>query len=215
MTLNLEWEHNGGSGPHCLVVGKSDQDTQAMLQYVGSRLTASRTRSDLELINSCGEPPEIDNRQYYWDADQLGDHVDQHLHNRHQLLRSLKCHDVEAAREAGHSIPTTVILIAATTPKPVDSGRLERWARAGRSAGISMIAGVTSLSVTESPQDNALGLLCAIERSSADHVGLAAAANLSTSAIVHLGDNRGRLIVAGPTTRAGRRVGTSTVFTMN
>jgi hypothetical protein len=106
----------------------------------------------------------------------------------------LKCDNVEIARQAGHRIPAQVVLLEAPPPELVKSGQIERWSRVGRSAGVSIVLGLKSpTAATYSPED-ALGVHT-VHRLLIDQVGPVAAANLSTTIVVHLGANHGRVTV--------------------
>lgn len=210
---NLEWESNGGSGPHCTVVGTCDEDTRAMLQHLGSGLAAGQQAGDLELITSASAPFYLKAGHIHWDTAQLGDLLADHLGARHRMLAALECADVEAARQAGHRIPSTVVLIAEPPAEQVQSGQLERWTRVGRSAGVSLVLGFQCLPMPVHSPDDALQLR-RVRQLLTDRVGQAAAANMSATTIVHLGADRGRLIMDRGYIRGKRRGGSSTLFTM-
>ncbi len=138
VSVNLEWESFGGTGPHCLVVG---DEVSALLGVLASGLAAGQHEGDLELVLCAESSISLGVAHSRVDSDALVSHVNELLESRFRLLRSLEASDIEEARSRGHRIPTTVVLIedyAGVWPR---SQALARWLRVGRSTGINVVVG--------------------------------------------------------------------------
>jgi len=48
--INLEWEADGGAGPHCLITGPSQSESWAVMATLARGLHAGQRRGDLELV---------------------------------------------------------------------------------------------------------------------------------------------------------------------
>ncbi|MGJ6127427.1 hypothetical protein QN239_33140 [Mycolicibacterium sp. Y3] len=206
VSVNLEWESQGGSGPHCLVAGA---EVPALLAVIAAGLAAGQKPEDLELVLCAGEDTQVTVEHRRVDAGELVGHVDEVLGSRHEFLRSVEARDVAEARERGHQVPTTVVLIEDPDGQWGRSAALGRWGRIGRSSGVNVVLGFPAapssiwaddtspehkLTWKASPSDRRL--LDRLARSAA-LAGDAAFMNATTAAIFGLGDGRATLRTHG------------------
>lgn len=153
VTVSLECASNGGTGPHCLIVGSHRDDARTMLVHLATRLRLAQQEDDLRLI-ACTAVP-LDQRAYHValpDTD-FTEYVDQLFDERNRMLHSLGCCDIDAARAEGHQIPTAVLLIEERDREWSNSESMTWWARTGRSVGINIV--VATPAVVPAPSDPA------------------------------------------------------------
>jgi hypothetical protein len=199
VSVNLEWAHAGGSGPHCLVVGSAPEAVASLMAVLAAGLTAGQDRGDLQLVLCAGEGTQLGVEHLRVDPTDLADHVDELLAARLQLLQSLEARDVEDARDEGHRVATTVVLIEDLDGRWARSDSLGRWVRMGRSAGINIVLGAAaelpgaaSTSVDDMSPAQVLDRLLRTA-----HAGGAVAANMSSATLFSLGGGRGTLRTLG------------------
>lgn len=199
VSVNLEWASAGGSGPHCLVVGSAPEAVASLMAVLAAGLTAGQNRGDLELVRCADEGAQLGVEHRRVDPTDLVAHVDELLASRLQLLQSLDARDVEDARDKGHGVATTVVLIEDLDGNWARSDSLGRWLRVGRSAGINIVLGAAaelpgaaSTSVDDMSPAQALDRLLHTAK-----VGGAVAANMSSATLFSLSGGRGTLRTFG------------------
>lgn len=200
VSVNLEWAHAGGSGPHCLVVGSAPEAVASLMAVLAAGLTAGQDRGDLQLVLCAGEGTQLGVEHRRVDPNDLVGHVDELLAARLQLLQSLEARDVEDARDKGHRVATTVVLIEDLDGQWAHSDALGRWPRVGRSAGVNIVLGAAvglprgaaSTSVDDTSPAQVLDRLLRAAK-----VGGAVAANMSSATLFSLGGGRGTLRTLG------------------
>lgn len=136
--VNLDWQIHGGNGPHCMVAG---DEVSSLLTVLATGLAAGQSPGDLELVVSAGEDTQAEAAHRRVGADELAAVVDELLASRCELFRSIDVPDIEDARDRGHQVPTTVVLIDDHDGIWARSESLARWLRVGRSVGIDIVVG--------------------------------------------------------------------------
>lgn len=193
VSVNLEWESEGGSGPHCLIAGA---EVPALLAVLAAGLASGQRAGDLELVLCAGEATQLTVEHRRVGADELVGHVDDVLRSRHEFLRSVEARDVVQARERGHQVPTTVVLIEDLDGQWGASAAVGRWLRIGRSSGVNVVLGAPAASPSIWADD--MSPAHVVDRlARAALAGDAAFMNATTAAIFGLGDGRATLRTLG------------------
>jgi len=143
VSVNLEWASYGGSGPHCLIVGA---EVPALLTVLATGLSAAQRPGDLELVLCASEASQLTVDHRRLGATELVEHVREVLVSRIEFLRSVEAHDVAEAREHGHQVPTTVVLIEDHDDTWGKSKALHEWTQVGRSLGVNLVVGAPAAS---------------------------------------------------------------------
>jgi hypothetical protein len=204
VSANLEWAIHGGAGPHCVIVGLPGDGARTMLSHLAAGLAAGQRPEDLELIVCANESLNINCDHLRLDPPALKRHVDQLFDDRFRTLRSLDCHDIEKARDAGHRMPTTMLIVDEHDPEwwlPFwqrdrewsDSTQLARWARVGRSAGINIVLATSARVPAHKPSGPDRAELVVLRRWMEDQLNNLALINLSSTTIFTYGEGRGTL----------------------
>ncbi|PJE03569.1 MAG: hypothetical protein CK429_32705 [Mycobacterium sp.] len=201
VSVNLEWESQGGSGPHCLIAGA---EVPALLAVLAAGLASGQRQGDLELVLCASDATQVTVDHRRVGADELVEHVNDVLRSRHEVLRSVEARDVAEARERGHQVPTTVVLIEDLDGQWGASAAVGRWVRIGRSSGVNVVLGSPAASPSIWADDmSPAHVLDRLARAAlADD---AAFMNATTAAIFGLGDGRATLRMLGRW-NPGRRV---------
>lgn len=195
LSVSLEWEAQGGSGPHCLIAGS---EVGSLLGVLASGLAETQRPHDLELL-FCGDeatPLPVAARRVA--ASELVGHVDELLVSRQAILRSAHARDVLQARNHGHPVPTTVLLIEDNAGAWGRSEPLSRWVRMGRSLGLNVVLGA-SAAEPPTPADEATPA----DRPDRFMLTDPVLAQM-TATILGLGDHRARLRTLARRYRDGR-----------
>lgn len=199
VSVNLEWPSRGGNGPHCMIVCSSNSAVSSLMAVLAAGLVAAQNKGDLELVLCSGQDVRLDVAHRRVDPSALAGHVDELLDARFQLLRSLDAVDIEDAREKGHQLATTVVLIEDLDGAWGRSDSLGRWLRVGRSAGINLAYGTASpppgAASTSVDGMSPAQVLDRLLRTAT--VGGAVAVNMSSARLFSLGGGRGTLQAAG------------------
>lgn len=208
ITINLEWAIYGGTGPHCVIFGEHQGDARIMMKHLAAGLRVGQRKGDLEIIACATDALNSDYADAVYEAGALTEHVNQVFDERCQTLKTLDMHDVQEARDAGHQIPTVMVLIEESDREWSSSRPLTLWARAGRSLGINIVLATTARALeptTEGADRPAYEKLQEFVAYSLDNRGLVNFGGV----IISLGDGRAalRTHVAG-----GKRVFTDFTF---
>jgi hypothetical protein len=193
ITVNLDWQGYGGTGPHCVIFGQDQDDARFMMGHLAAGLRAGQTKGDLEVIACTTDASKVDCDSVFSEAGALTDHVDQVFDERCRTLKALEVQDVEVARDAGHQIPTIMVLLEELDREWSSSEPLTRWARAGRSLGISIVLATTTGEfepTTDGADRSAHETLQQLVTSSLINRALL---NIASTAILSLGDGRAAL----------------------
>lgn len=189
--VNLEWESRGGSGPHCVVVG---DEVSSLLAVLAAGLAAGQAPGDLELVLCAGEDVRLQVMHRRVDAGELAEIVDELLQSRYAFFRSIGVRDIEDARQHGHQVPTTVVLIEDRDGIWARSQELARWLRVGRSAGINLVVGTPIAPPTALTSAADMSPALVLERGvHTATLGNGLLASMTTAAIFNRGDGRGTL----------------------
>ncbi|WP_151834963.1 hypothetical protein [Mycobacterium avium] len=193
VSVNLEWESQGGSGPHCLIVG---DEVPSLMAVLAAGLAADQRPGDLELVLCASEATRLPVEHRRFGAAELVGHVDELLVSRHEFLRSVDARDVADARQNGHQVPTTVVLIEDHDGNWSASEPLGRWVRIGRSSGVNLVVGAAAASPSISADDTSPArVLDRLARAAL--AGDAAFMNMTAATIFGLGDHRATLRTLG------------------
>lgn len=193
VSVNLEWESQGGSGPHCLIVGA---EVPLLMAVLAAGLAADQRPGDLELVLCASEGTRLAVEHRRLGAAELAGHVDELLVSRQEFLRSVEARDVVDAREKGHQVPTTVVLIEDHDGSWSASKALGRWVRIGRSSGVNLVLGAAAASPLISADDTSPAqVLDRLARAAL--AGDAAFMNMTTATIFGFGDRRATLRTLG------------------
>lgn len=193
VSVNLEWPSQGGSGPHCLILGA---EVPALLTVLATGLAADQRPGDLELVLCASEATRLTAEHRRLGAAELVGDVDELLLSRQEFLRSVEARDVVDARENGHQVPTTVVLLEDHDGSWSTSKALGRWVRIGRSSGVNLVLGAAAASPPISADDTSPArVLDRLARAAL--AGDAAFMNMTTATIFGLGDRRATLRTPG------------------
>ena len=189
--LNLEWESRGGSGPHCVVVG---DEVSSVLAVLAVGFAAGQAPGDLELVLCAGEDVQLQVTHRRVDAGELAGIIDELLQSRYEFFRSIGARDIEDARQHGHQVPTTVVLVEDHDGIWARSQELARWLRVGRSAGINLVVGTPTAPPTALTSKDDMSPALVLERVvHTATLGSGLLASMTTAAIFNRGDGRGTL----------------------
>lgn len=202
VSVNLEWESFGGTGPHCLVVGDEVSD---LLGVLATGLAAGQRDGDLELVLCAKPSTQLGVAHRRVDSDDLTSHVNELLESRFRLLQSLEAVDIEDARARGHRMSTTVVLIEDYAGVWRGSQALARWLRVGRSTGINVVVGTPVAPQTALTSNVDMSPARALDRVVRTALrGNDMVAGMAPTTIFKLGGGRGTLRTMGSWDPEGR-----------
>lgn len=193
VTVDLEWASRGGSGPHCLIVGA---EVPALLAVLAAGLAAAQRPADLELVVCGSESTQLTVEHRRVDPIELVGLVDDVLASRRKFLCSIDVRDVVDAREHGHPVPTTVVLIEDHGGTWGTSEALSRWLRVGRSAGLNLVVGFPAAAPLPTAIDDTSPAQM-LDRFLRATQANPAVVNMTTATIFSLGDRRATLRIFG------------------
>lgn len=189
--VNLEWESRGGNGPHCVVIG---DEVSSLLTVLATGLAAGQAPGDLELVLCAGEDTQLQVTHRRVDADELTEILDELLQSRYEFFRSIGARDIEDARQHGHQVPTTVVLIEDRDGLWARSQGLARWLRVGRSVGINLVVGTPIAPPTVPTSVDATSPALALDRAvRTATLGNGLLPSMTTAEIFNRGEGHGTL----------------------
>lgn len=195
VSVNLDWPSQDGSGPHCLIVGA---EIPSLLAVLGTSLAAGQRPGDIELVLCASAATQLTVEHRRLGAVDLIGHIRDVLAARHEFLSSVEVGDVAEAREQGHEVPTTVVLIEDVHNITWRTSKaLDEWTRLGRSLGVNLVLGapVASPAISADAKSPAQ-VLDSLVRAAFD--GNGEFIHQATVTIFGLGDRRATLATSGP-----------------